>query len=66
MKIIEVPVYQEDGSVKFTQMVTPEEAQVLLQFALNFLVSTGLHTRFMAESQEEAATPEESKAGLND
>lgn len=42
MKIIEVPIYNADGSVTFTQQVTAEEAQALLQFAINFLASSGL------------------------
>ncbi len=42
---IDVPVFNEDGSVKFTQHLSPEEAQHILQFALNFLVTTG----FMAQ-----------------
>lgn len=39
---LEVPVINEDGSVKFTQTVDPAQVQVLLQFALNFLVATGM------------------------
>jgi hypothetical protein len=42
MKILEVPVYNEDGSIKFTQQVSPEEAQHLLQFAINFLTAAGM------------------------
>lgn len=49
MKIIDVPVFNEDGTVKFTQVLTAQEAQVLLQFALNFLASTGLSVRMMVE-----------------
>lgn len=45
MKILEVPVYDEDGGIKFTQYVSPEEAQSLLQFAINFLLATGMHAR---------------------
>ena len=41
MQIIDVPVYNEDGSVQFTQKVSPEEAQHLLAFALNFLAGAG-------------------------
>lgn len=41
MKIIEVPVFNEDGSIKLTQMVSPEEAQTLLQFAINFMLAMG-------------------------
>jgi len=42
MKIIEVPIFNEDGSVKITQVLTPEQVQPLLQFALSFLTATGL------------------------
>ena len=44
MKIIEVPVFNEDGSVKITHLLNPEQVQVLLQFALQFLVAAGLAT----------------------
>lgn len=53
MKIIETPVYNDDGSIRFTQEVTPAEAQTLLAFALNFLISTGL------AAQMGIATPDE-------
>ena len=65
MKIIEVPVFNEDGSIKFTQVCSPEEAQSLLQFALNFLTATGMNVRMLMSNQTE--TPEEEvKVGLND
>jgi hypothetical protein len=41
VKIIEVPEFQEDGSVKVVHMLSEREAQYLLQFAVNFLLSTG-------------------------
>ena len=47
MKIIDVPVYNEDGSIKFTQQVSPAEAQWLLQFALNFVAAHGHHALMM-------------------
>lgn len=40
---LEVPVFNEDGSVKFTVNCEEKQAQVLLQFALNFLVATGMY-----------------------
>jgi hypothetical protein len=43
MKILDVPVYNDDGSIKFTQQVSPQEAQALLQFAINFMAATGLN-----------------------
>ncbi len=42
MKIIDVPVYNADGSLQFTQSVSPEEAQALLQFAINFNLAVGM------------------------
>lgn len=41
MKIIEIPLYEEDGSIKATMHIGPEEAQNLLTFAVNFLAATG-------------------------
>jgi hypothetical protein len=56
MQIIEIPVFNEDGSIKVTHLVSPEEAKTLLQFALNFLASAGLTTAMLssqaAEQQE--------------
>ena len=49
MKIIDVPILNEDGSVKFTQVLTAQEVQVLLQFALNFLATTGLTVKMMVD-----------------
>lgn len=54
MKILEVPVFDEDGGIKFTQYVSPDEAQALLQFAINFLVATGMNVRMiMAKDGDE-------------
>jgi hypothetical protein len=39
---IDVPVFNEDGSVQYVQTMSPDEAQAVLQFALNFLVTSGL------------------------
>ena len=41
MKIVEVPVFNEDGSVQTVNKYTPEEAKYLLQFAVNFLMTIG-------------------------
>lgn len=41
MKFIEVPVFNEDGSITATMQVGPEEAQELLQFAVNFMANIG-------------------------
>lgn len=42
MKIIEVPVFNDDGSVKLVQQLSPKEAQHLLGFAINFLTAAGM------------------------
>jgi len=54
MKIVEVPVFNEDKSIKFTVLVTPEESQALLQFAVNFLAGAGLaaHIKFTQAEDE--------------
>ena len=52
MKVIEVPVFEEDGTVKFTMMAGPEEAKTLLQFALNFLSSAGLAQQILISKEE--------------
>lgn len=55
MKILDVPVYNEDGSIKFTQQVSPNEAQALLQFAINFMAATGLSAHQMMGKSAESA-----------
>lgn len=58
MKIIETPVFNDDGSIKFVAQVNPEQAQALLQFAYNFLVATGMTVRTLINNQnEENLTP---------
>jgi hypothetical protein len=64
MQILDVPVFNEDGSVQFTQTLTAAEAKVLLQFGLNYFASLGLHTRIVesmnernADNSEPALTP---------
>lgn len=39
---IDVPVFNKDGSLQYTQIIDAQQAQVLLQFALNFLVASGM------------------------
>jgi hypothetical protein len=53
MKIIEVPIYNDDGSVKITQLVSPEEAQTLLQFAINFMLAMGNTVQMTVGSSNE-------------
>jgi len=53
MKVIEVPVFNEDGSIKLTQLISPEEAQSLLQFAINFLTASGMMATFAVATKKE-------------
>lgn len=62
MKIIDVPVFNSDGSLQYHQTLTAQEVQVLLQFALNFLVAAGISTQQLMKQVEEA----EEKQELND
>lgn len=41
MQVVEVPVFNEDGTVQIVQKISPDEAQMLLQFALNFHLAMG-------------------------
>lgn len=41
MKIIEVPIFNDDGSVQTVQTYSAEEAKTLLQFAANFMMGIG-------------------------
>ena len=50
---IDVPVFNEDGSVKYTQTMSPDEAQAVLQFALNFLVTSGLAANYAVFNKNE-------------
>jgi hypothetical protein len=62
MKIIDVPVFNGDGSIQYHQTLSANEVQVLLQFALNFLVAAGISTQQLMKQVEEA----EEKQELND
>ena len=53
MKLIEVPVFNDDCSIKVTHVIGPEEVQALLQFAINFLTATGLQTQMVVVKQDE-------------
>ena len=61
MKVIEVPVFNDDGSIKLTQLISPEEAKTLLQFAINFLTAAGMAGTYMLQDteddEEDAETP---------
>ena len=61
MRIIEVPVFNEDGSVKATVVYTPQEAQALLQFATNFLAAAGMTASMMVATKLEDDPQQELK-----
>lgn len=42
MKVTEVPVYNEDGTVKLTVVLGENELQTLLQFGMNMAVAMGI------------------------
>lgn len=59
MKIINVPIFNDDGSIQLTQVVSPEEAQALLQFAINFLTAAGMYQRIVGAAAPETSTQTE-------
>lgn len=61
MRIIEVPMLNEDGSVKCTMVYGPEEVQKLLQFATNFFAAIGSTAVMMGPAPQE-----EPEAQFND
>lgn len=64
MRIIEVPVFNEDGSVRLVQEMNPEEAQHILQFAMNFLIANGLAVNYAVQGVEETEEEEDSQGEL--
>ena len=61
MRIIEVPMFNEDGSVKATVVYTPQEVQALLQFATNFLAAAGMTASMMVATKLEDDPQQELK-----
>lgn len=59
MKIVDVPVFNSDGSVQYHQTLSANEVQVLLQFALNFLVAAGISTQTLMKQVEEVEEKQE-------
>jgi hypothetical protein len=53
MQIIDIPVFNEDGSVQFTQKLSADEAKELLTFAINFLANTGYQVHMQEETHTE-------------
>lgn len=56
---LDIPVFNKDGTIQFTQTISEAEGKELLTFALNFLVATGLATNV-------SITPAPEKQPLND
>lgn len=50
---IDVPMLNEDGSVQYTQTLSAEEVQVLLQFALNFLTTIGMTSHQLVKLRDD-------------
>jgi hypothetical protein len=63
MKILEVPTFNPDGSIRVTHLLSPEEAQGLLQFALNFLTAAGMAGVYV---KEQAKDPAQGELKFND
>lgn len=59
---IDLPVFNEDGSVKTTLNINEKEAQHLLQFAINFLSAAGLASNVSVSQEDDVQWPTE----LND
>jgi len=51
LKVLEVPVLNDDGSVNYTASLSAAEVQTLLQFAINLSASVGLgaHRQYQRE-----------------
>jgi hypothetical protein len=47
-----VPIYEEDGTIKCVVQIPPEQAKILLQFALNFMAHVGLASVTQKEQVE--------------
>lgn len=62
VQVIEVPTFGEDGSITVVNKINPQEAQLLLQFAINFLISAGVTLQEVSEQAEQ----EQNNPGLND
>jgi hypothetical protein len=56
VKIIEIPVFNADGSIHAIVKVSPEESQKLLEFAVNFMMATG-HIAMSKAAEAEADDP---------
>jgi hypothetical protein len=55
--LISVPVFDSEGAIKTTIDLSPIEAQHLLQFALNFLVASGMTVNYALGKKDTIPTP---------
>ena len=51
--ILEVPIINQDGSIRVVMTLTPEQTHTILQFGLNFLASTGLAASYGIQVPDE-------------
>jgi hypothetical protein len=64
MKILEIPILNDDGSIQYTAKLSANEVQLLLGNAINLFASIGLgaHKRY----QDEMVQDNFDSPGLND
>lgn len=55
--ILDVPVFNKDGSVKFSATMDEKQVQAILQFGLNFLLSTGLAASYNIDIVDDEQMP---------
>ena len=56
---IDIPHRDEAGNLKFTVTLNEEQTQALLQFALNFLMASGLAANFGIIVPDENEIPQQ-------
>lgn len=63
MKLIDVPIYNQEGELQFTSVLTMEEVQVLLQFAINLKMAMASQ---MGVAVNQGVAPPYDEQGLDD
>lgn len=66
MKVLEIPVINDDGSLKYTAELTRNEVISLLQLGINVSASIGLGAVEKEKQRRNAAQAEAPKQELND
>jgi hypothetical protein len=56
--IIDVPVRNEDGTIRATLTMDEQQMQAILQFGLNFLLATGLAASYGVSMPGEKEDPQ--------